>query len=331
MVPTTMSFVRAERAGDADVLVMDQGPTPQPGRGEVLIRVEAAGINRADILQRQGRYPPPPGAPAVLGLEVAGTVVGIGAGAEGWREGDAVCALVAGGGYAEYCVAPAAHCLPLPAGLDGVRSAAVPEGVFTVWNNVVARGRLRAGEWFLVHGGAGGIGSFAIQIAVARGAKVVATAGGADKAAFCAGLGAHHVIDYTCEDFVERVRALTGKAGIDVILDMVGGDYVQRNLRCLAMEGRLVQIAFQQGSRMALDLAPLLTRRLTLTGSTLRPLSCAEKASIAEDVRREIWPLFERGALAVHVDRTFPIGEAAAAHAWMESGAHKGKIVLTMR
>jgi len=301
---------------------------PRPATGEVLIRVAAAGINRPDILQRIGNYPPPPGASPILGLEVSGTVVALGAEVTGWHESDAVCALVAGGGYAEYCVAPAPQCLPVPKGVALVDAAGLPETFFTVWSNVFDRGRLAAGESFLVHGGSSGIGTTAIQLARAFGAHVFATAGSPEKCAVCRDLGAERAIDYRQEDFVAILKEATQGRGVDVILDMVGGPYVEKNLRSLAIEGRVVQIAFLQGSKVTLDLAHLMVRRQTITGSTLRPRPVADKAAIARNLRDKVWPLIEAGKVRPVIDRTFPLAEAAAAHRLMESSAHIGKILL---
>jgi NADPH:quinone reductase len=301
---------------------------PRPAAGEVLIRVAAAGINRPDILQRTGNYPPPPGASPVLGLEVSGTVAALGAEVTGWHEGDAVCALVAGGGYAEYCVAPAPQCLPVPKGVALVDAAGLPETFFTVWTNVFDRGRLATGESFLVHGGSSGIGTTAIQLARAFGARVFATAGSPEKCAVCRDLGAERAIDYRQEDFVAVLKEATQGRGVDVILDMAGGPYVEKNLRSLALEGRLVQIAFLQGSKVTLDLAHLMVRRQTITGSTLRPRPVADKAAIARNLRDKIWPLIEAGKVRPVIDRTFPLAEAAAAHRLMESSTHIGKILL---
>jgi putative PIG3 family NAD(P)H quinone oxidoreductase len=301
---------------------------PRPATGEVLIRVAAAGINRPDVLQRTGNYPPPPGASPILGLEVSGTVVALGAEVTGWHEGDAVCALVAGGGYAEYCVAPAPQCLPVPKGVALVDAAGLPETFFTVWSNVFDRGRLAAGQSFLVHGGSSGIGTTAIQLARAFGARVFATAGSPEKCTVCRDLGAERAIDYRQEDFVAILKEATQGRGVDVILDMVGGPYVEKNLRSLALEGRLVQIAFLQGSKVTLDLAHLMVRRQTITGSTLRPRPVADKAAIARNLRDKVWPLIEAGKVRPVIDRSFPLAEAAAAHRLMESSAHIGKILL---
>ena len=327
-IPAQMHHIAMEAPGGPEVLVLATGPVPRPATGEVLIRVAAAGINRPDILQRTGNYPPPPGASPILGLEVSGTVVALGAEVTGWHEGDAVCALVAGGGYAEYCVAPAPQCLPVPKGVALVDAAGLPETFFTVWTNVFDRGRLAAGESFLVHGGSSGIGTTAIQLARAFGARVFATAGSPEKCAVCRDLGAERAIDYRQEDFVAILKEATQGRGVDVILDMVGGPYVEKNLRSLALEGRLVQIAFLQGSKVTLDLAHLMMRRQTITGSTLRPRPVAEKAAIARNLRDKVWPLIEAGKVRPVIDRTFPLAEAAAAHRLMESSAHIGKILL---
>ena len=327
-LPDRMRYIDTSGPGGPDVLRLADGPVPRPGPGEVLIRVAASGVNRPDILQRLGSYPPPPGASPVLGLEVAGTIAAFGDGAAGWREGDAVCALVAGGGYAEYCLAPAQQCLPVPRGLTIAEAAGLPETFFTVWSNVFDRGRLAAGESFLVHGGSSGIGTTAIQLARALGSRVFATGGSAEKCAVCRELGTERAINYHEEDFVAVVREATQGRGVDVILDMVGGSYVERNLRCLAVEGRLVQIAFLEGSKVTLDLVHLMVRRQTITGSTLRPRPVADKAAIASALRAKVWPLLEAKTVRPVIDRSFPLAEAAAAHRLMESSAHIGKIVL---
>lgn len=329
-LPERMACVENVEPGGPEALRRAQRPLPHPGPGELLIRVAAAGVNRADVLQRQGRYPPPPGASDLLGLEVAGTVVALGEAVVDWRVGDHVCALVAGGGYAAYCAAPAPQCLPVPAGLDLVSAAGIPEALFTVWANVFERGRLTAGETLLVHGGSSGIGTVAIALGKAFGARVFATAGSAAKCAACVGLGAEHAIRYRDEDFVAAVQWLTDGRGVDVILDMVGGDYLARNLDCLALEGRLVQIAFLKGARVEVDLARLLTRRLTLTGSTLRSRTVEEKGRIARVLHEKVWPLVEAGVVKPVVDSTFPLSRAADAHRRMESSEHIGKIVLTI-
>jgi NADPH2:quinone reductase len=327
-VPAEMTAVEITKPGPPEVLRPVRRATPIPGAGEVLIRVAAAGVNRPDLLQREGHYAPPPGASDIPGLEVAGTVVGVGPGVDDLAPGQHVCALVAGGGYAEYCAAPVPQCLPIPAGLSLVEAAALPETYFTVWHNVFERGRLTAGETILVHGGASGIGTTAIQLGRAFGARVFATAGSAEKCAACIRLGADRAIDYRREDFVAVIREATGGKGIDVILDMVGGDYIPRNLACLAVEGRLVQIAFLSGSKQEIDILPLMMKRLTLTGSTLRPRTVAQKGAIADALRARVWPLLEAGTVAPVIHATFPLRRAAEAHRLMESSAHIGKIVL---
>jgi NADPH:quinone reductase len=302
---------------------------PEPGVGEVLIRVAAAGINRPDIMQRKGSYPPPPGASDLPGLEVAGVIEHVGTGVSEWRGGDEVCALLAGGGYAEYCVAPAAQCLPVPRGLSMVEAAALPETFFTVWTNVFDRGRLQPGETALVHGGTSGIGTTAIQLAVAFGSRVLATAGSDEKCRACERLGAERAINYRTEDFVEAVKRLTGGAGVDLILDIIGAPYLERNLRALALDGRLVQIGVMGGSETPIDLRRILARRLTITGSTLRPRTVEEKGAIAGALLRDVWPLLEAGRVRPIVYRTLALRDAAEAHRLLESSEHIGKIVLT--
>jgi len=317
--------------GGPEVLKPTRRPKPKPGAGEVLIEVAAAGVNRPDVLQRQGGYKPPPGASDIPGLEIAGRVVALGDGVAGWRVGDSATALVAGGGYAEFCAAPAPQCLPVPRGLDMVKAAAIPETFFTVWTNVFDRERLKPGETFLVHGGSSGIGTTAIQLAHAFGSRVFTTAGSAEKCAACVKLGADRAIDHKREDFVAVIEEATGGRGVDVILDMVGGGYFARNMKILAVEGRLVQIAFLQGAKAEIDLGPLMVKRQTLTGSTLRPRSVAEKGAIASALKEKVWPLIESGKVGPVIFKTFPLAEAAAAHRLMESGSHIGKIVLTTR
>lgn len=327
-----MTYVAADRAGEAEVLQLASGPVPQPRDDEVLIRVQAAGVNRPDVMQRRGLYPPPPGASPVIGLEVAGEVVAAGGAVRDWRAGDRVCALTNGGGYAQYCVAPAAHCLPLPGGFDLERAAAIPENFFTVWTNLIERARLARGETVLIHGGSGGIGYSAIQVAKAWGATVIATVGNAEKEAFARSVGADHVINYRTHDFAEEARKIVEARGVDVILDMVGGEYFRKNLGLLGLEGRLVQIAFQQGSKFAdLDLMPVMMRRLTITGSTLRAQPAQNKARIAEGLRTHLWPLFASGALRVVIHRVFAFDDVVAAHTMMESGRHLGKLLLRLR
>ena len=324
-----MICIEISRPGEPGVLKAVERPDPRPGPGDVLIRVAAAGVNRPDVMQRRGAYPPPPGASDIPGLEVAGTIEALGEGVSGWRVGDAVCALVAGGGYATLCVAPARQCLPVPANLDVVAAAAIPETFFTVWTNVFDRGRLKAGERALFHGGTSGIGTTAIQLAAARGATVFATAGTDEKCRVCEALGAAHAINYRTSDFVDAIRDLTHDRGVDLVLDIVGGSYVARNLAVLAMEGRLVQIGFQSGESSAMvDFRRILGRRLTVTGSTLRPRTVEEKGQIADALRQHVWPLIEAGAVKPVIYRRLPLREAAAAHALMESSEHVGKIVL---
>ncbi len=325
MSDRTMRAVEISAPGGPEVLRLVERPVPQPGYGQILIRIAWAGVNRPDALQRAGAYAPPPTASDLPGLEAAGEVAALGPGVSGWRVGDAVCALLPGGGYAQYAVTPAAHALPVPAGMGLKEAACLPETFFTVWSNVFMRGQLRAGERFLVHGGASGIGTTAIQLARLKGARVFATAGSARKCRACSDLGAERAINYREEDFVEVLRA---EGGANLILDMVGGAYIPRNIHALADEGRLVQIAFLQGPKVELNFAQIMTRRLALTGSTLRPQSDLAKARIAEELRREVWPLLEAGRLGPVMDSEFPLAEAAQAHARMEAGDHIGKIVL---
>jgi NADPH2:quinone reductase len=326
-----MQVIEITKPGGPEVLRLARRPLPQPGPGEVLIEVAAAGVNRPDCFQRAGSYAPPPGASDLPGLEVAGTIVQLGAEVTQWRVGDLVCALTPGGGYAQYCVTPAGHCLPLPKGLGTVEAASLPETFFTVWINVFERAKLALGETLLVQGGGSGIGVTAIQMARAFGHRVFATAGSPEKCAECEKLGAERSINYHSEDFVEVVKTLTTGKGVDVILDMVGGDYVPRELKCLATDGRLSIIAFLGGSRTTLDMSDILYRRLTITGSTLRPRSVEYKTRIAAALRDKVWPLIEAGRIRPVIYRTFPLAEASKAHALMESGAHVGKIVLTVR
>jgi len=336
-----MKAIEIPNPGPPEVLRLTDRPAPSPGPGEVLIAVEAAGVNRPDLMQREGRYPPPPGTTDIPGMEVAGRISAIGpAGPDGdaksasgrtWRVGDEVCALVAGGGYAELCVAPGVQCLPVPAGLPMIDAAAVPETFFTVWTNVFQRGRLAAGEWLLVHGGTSGIGSTAIQLAVARGAKVLATAGTKAKCEAVERLGATRGINHRSEDFLEVVKDVTAKRGVDVVLDIIGGAYAQRNLECLARDGRLVQVGVMGGSSAEVQLRTIMLKRLTLTGSTLRIRTPAEKGAIALELEREVWPLLESGRVRPVIDETFPIADAAAAHRKLEQGDVVGKVVLRVR
>ena len=325
-----MIAIAIREPGPPEVLVPIERQTPEILPGEVLVKVAAAGVNRPDVMQRQGRYPPPPGASDIPGLEIAGEIAAVGADVKSWRIGDRVCALVSGGGYAEYCAAPAPQCLPIPAGVDLVHAAAIPETFFTVWTNVFERGRLAAGESILIHGGSSGIGTTAIQLAHALGARVITTAGSDEKCAACASLGADVAINYRTADFVAAVKEATSGRGVDVVLDMVGGDYLQRNIECLAMDGRLVQIGQLGGAKSEINTGLILQRRLWLTGSTLRARSVAEKGAIASAVHKSVWPLLEAGTVRVPVHATFPLAQAAAAHRVMESSAHIGKLVLTV-
>jgi len=325
-----MIAIEIREPGAPDVLVPVERPMPSPGSGEILIKVAAAGVNRPDLMQRLGRYPPPPGASDIPGLEVAGAIDRIGSDVSGWKTGDSVCALVAGGGYAQYCVAPAPQCLPVPRGLDLISAAAIPETFFTVWTNVFDRGRLVSGESILIHGGASGIGTTAIQLARARGARVFATAGSPEKCAACERLGAERAINYTDTDFLEVVRASTGGRGVDVVLDMVGAEYFARNIDALAMEGRLVEIATLRGAKAELVIPTVMQRRLTISGSTLRARSVAEKGIIAQAVSTHVWPLLESGAVRPVIHQTFPLTDAAGAHRVLEAGAHIGKVVLNV-
>ncbi len=324
-LPQDMRAVEISEPGGPEVLRACRRPVPQPAAGDIVIRLAYAGVNRPDALQRAGSYAPPPSASDLPGLEGAGEVVAVGAGVQDHAVGDQVCALLPGGGYAEYVATPAAHALPVPEGLDLKQAACLPETFFTVWSNVFMRGGLRAGERFLVHGGSSGIGTTAIQLANAFGARVFATAGSDDKCAACLRLGAERAINYRDDDFVDILRA---EGGADLILDMVGGDYIPRNIRALADDGRLVQIAFLQGPKVAVNFAHLMMRRLTITGSTLRPQSDLAKARIAQELYQQVWPLLAAGRVAPVMDSEFPLEQAAAAHARMESSAHIGKIVL---
>ncbi len=328
-IPETMTAVEIREHGGPEVLVPGTRAVPKPGPGEVLIKVAAAGINRPDVLQRLGGYNPPPGASDIPGLEIAGSVVACGEGAD-WQVGDEVCALVAGGGYAEFCSAPAEQCLPIPKGLGPVEAAAIPETFFTVWSNVFDRGRLEAGERFLVHGGSSGIGTTAIQLAHAFGARVFTTAGSPEKCRACEDLGAEQAINYREQDFVAVVKAACDGEGVDLILDMVGGDYVQRNIDALVPDGRLVSIAFLSGPKVEVNLLPMMLKRLTITGSTLRPRPIAFKAAIARKLKEKVWPLIEAGKLGPVIHKTFPLAEASDAHRLMESSSHIGKIVLAL-
>ena len=329
-IPAQMRFIDLPKTGGVACLTLTQGPTPQAAAGELLIAVRAAGVNRPDIVQRLGLYPAPQGHSPILGLEVAGTVAAIGAGVSGWAVGDEVCALTNGGGYAEWVNVPAGQCLPKPKSLSFVQAAAVPETFFTVWGNVFNRAALRAGETLLIHGGSSGIGTTAIQLAKARGASVFVTAGSAAKCEACLALGADLAINYREQDFVAEVMAATDGRGVDVILDMVGGDYVAKNIALAAMEGRIVNIAFLQGPQVTINLMPVMLKRLVMTGSTLRAQSDVAKAALADALKTAVWPLLESGKIVPQIAAQFPIAEVAEAHRLMESSAHIGKIVLTL-
>ena len=327
-LPTTMTIIQARQPGGPEVLEPATRAVPAPGPGEVLVKVAAAGVNRPDLMQRQGKYPPPQGASDVLGLELSGVIVAVGPSVSRWRAGDRITALVAGGGSAEFAVVPEPQCLPVPRGLSMEEAAALPETFFTVWTNVFERGRLGAGETLLVHGGASGIGTTAIQLARARGARVFATSGSREKCLACERLGAERAINYRSEDFVATLLDATNGRGVDMVLDMVGGDYVSRNLEVLAMDGRLLQIAFLHGPHADVNLSPLMRKRITFTGSTLRPRTVEEKGAIARGLERDVWPLIESGEVRPVLHAVFPLAEASLAHAELEAGQHVGKIVL---
>jgi NADPH2:quinone reductase len=330
-LPTSMTVIEISEPGGPEVLRPGTRPMPLPGMGEVLIQVSAAGVNRPDILQRQGDYPPPPGASDIPGLEVAGTVIAVGLGVHRTKIGDTVCALLAGGGYASHCVAPEPQCLALPKGFSMSEAAALPETFFTVWTNLFERGGFRAGETVLIHGGSSGIGTTAIQLARAFGAQAIfATAGSRDKCHACERLGATRAIDYKHEDFVKVVKDATAGRGVDVILDMVGGDYIQRNINALAVEGRIVYIAFLRGAKADVNFLPLMLKRGVITGSTLRARSVEQKGAIAASLARQVWPLLDQGKVKPQIYRSFPLGQAAEAHRLMETSEHIGKIVLTL-
>jgi NADPH2:quinone reductase len=327
---TTMQRIGTTGPGGPEVMVVETAPVPRPAAFQVLIHVQAAGVNRPDIAQRMGRYPPPKDADPHLGLEVAGTIAAVGEGVAGWRVGDRVCALVNGGGYAEFCLAPEGQCLPWPAGFDAVQAGALPETFFTVWANLFRHGGLRAGETALVHGGTSGIGTTAIALAQAFGAKVIVTAGSDEKCAACEKLGAT-AINYKTHDFVAVVERLTGGGGVDVVLDMVAGPYLSRNVNCLAKDGRLVVIATQGGFQDPdFNILPVMVKRLIITGSTMRPRTAAEKAAIASTLREKVWPLLDAGKCLPLIDSVYPLAEVAAAHRHLESGTHVGKVVLTL-
>jgi len=327
-IPQSMNYIQIEKHGDPEVLKLHSMPVPEPGPGEVLIKVAAAGVNRPDVMQRKGLYPPPPGATDVPGLEVSGTVVSVGQNVSKPPINSEVCALVTCGGYAEYCLAAASICLPVPEKISLVNAAGIPETFFTVWTNVFKRGQLKAGESLLVHGGSSGIGTTAIQLGKAFGATVYTTAGTSDKCEFCNNLGADAAINYREQDFSEEIKRLTEGKGVNVILDMVGGPYFPKNIRLLADEGRLVQIALMQGSKAEVDFRSLLLKRVTLTGSTLRPRSVEEKTKIAQALQKNVWPLLESGAIRPIIHQTFPLKQASEAHRLMESSTHIGKILL---
>ncbi len=330
-IPSTMRQVRFNGAGGPEVIGLETAAVPQPGPGQVLVEVAAAGVNRPDCLQRAGNYPPPPGATDIPGLEISGRIVAVGDGVPQSATGTDICALVVSGGYAEYAIADCPLCLPVPKPLSLLEAGGVPETYFTVYDNMITRGRLARGESVLIHGGSSGIGSTAIQLAKQLGATVYATAGSDDKCDFCRSLGASAAINYRTQNFVQEVARLTDGNGVNVILDMVGGNYIQKNFAALAIEGRLVQIAFLQGSRANLDLMPLMLRRLTFTGSTLRARSVVLKRLVADALRENVWPLLESGAVKPVIHKVFPLEEAGAAHALMESSAHVGKIMLQVR
>src|SRR6266545_3376878 len=329
-VPSSMTVIAIRAPGGPEMLVPGQRAVPQPDEGEVLVKVAAAGVNRPDVMQRQGLYPPPKGATDIPGLEIAGEVVALGAGVTRWKLGDKVMALVVGGGYAEYCPAHESHCLPVPAGLTLIEAAAIPETFFTVWHNAFERGGLKRGETLLVHGGSSGIGTAAIQLARELGARVITTAGSAEKLKACRRLGAAVAVNYKTEDFVAATKAATDGKGADVILDMVGGDYIERNYEAAAVEGRVVQIAFQGDPKATVDFRRIMLKRLTHTGSTLRARALADKAAIARAVEQNVLPLIAAGKVKPLIDSTFPLAQAAAAHARMEASAHIGKIVLVV-
>jgi putative PIG3 family NAD(P)H quinone oxidoreductase len=328
MAASTMKQVEISGPGGPEVLNLVDGPLPDPGTGEVLIKVYAAGVNRPDVFQRQGKYNPPAGASPIPGLEVAGEIVKLGAGVSEFGLGDRVCALVSGGGYAEFCVAPVPQVLPIPTGLTFIEASGIPENYFTVWTNVFDRGQLQKGETILIHGGSSGIGTTAIQLCHQFGARIISTAGNDEKCGVCKSLGADHVINYKTQDFEAETRVITGGKGANIILDMVGGNYIQKNINCLALEGRLIQIAFLQSSISQLDLMAVMTKRLTITGSTLRPRTVEQKGEIARALSKEIWPLFNDKKIKVLVDTVLPLSRASDAHALMESSTHIGKIVL---
>ena len=329
-LPDTMTAIEITTPGGPEVLKPVSRPMPKPTMGEVLVAVEAAGVNRPDLYQRAGNYPPPPGASDIPGLEISGRIVALGLGVHHHALGEAVCALVSGGGYATHCLVPAPQILPVPKGITMVEAAALPETFFTVWTNLFERGHLRPGDSVLIHGGSSGIGTTAIQLAKAFGARIFTTAGSLEKCQACEKLGADVAIEYKREDFAEVIREKTSGRGVDVILDMVGGDYMQRNINSLAVEGRLVNIAYQKGARIEVNFTPVMRNRLTITGSTLRPRTAEQKGAIAAALREKVWPLIERGTVRPQIFRTFPLAEAVEAHRLLESSDHIGKVVLTI-
>jgi len=329
-LPETMLAIDPEAPGGPEVLVPVSRPVPKPGRGEVLVKVAAAGVNRPEVMQRKGQYPPPPGAPSILGMEIAGKVVAVGEDVPREALGTPVCALIAGGAYAEYAVAPYGQCLPVPPAITMIEAAAIPETLFTVWSNVFERAYAMEGESILVHGGTSGIGTMAIHLANLFGLTILVTAGSDDKCAAAKRIGADHAINYKTEDFVARVMEITAGKGVNIVLDMVGGDYVPRNLQCLAEEGRHVSIAVQRGMQATIPIFEIMRKRLVLTGSTLRPRSLEFKSLLADELHRTVWPFVAEGKLKPVIDATFPLADAAGAHARMESGEHVGKIVLTI-
>ena len=327
-IPEFMTAIEIVCPGGPEVLAAAKRPVPSPGPGEVLVRVEAAGVNRPDLMQREGRYPPPQGVSDIPGLEISGSVAAVGSGEIKWKRGQPLCALVAGGGYAEYCVVPASQCLPIPSSLNMISSASIPETFFTVWANVFERGCLKAGEVLLVHGGSSGIGTTAIQLASVFGAQVITTAGSERKCTACRRLGADVAINYRTEDFVDVVSAITKGRGVDLVLDIVGGSYTRRNIESLAVEGRLVQIAVLEGAKVDLNFIPIIQKRLTVTGSSLRPRSVMEKGALARALLVNVWPWIEKGLVKPVIDSVYPLEQAASAHQRMESSEHIGKIVL---
>ena len=330
MIDQSMRVVEVPEPGGTDVLTLGDRPVPALGPGEVLIKVAAAGLNRADVMQRNGHYPPPPGASDLLGLEVSGTVADTASDVSGICIGDEVCALLAGGGYAEYCTASVSSCLPVPDNMGLIEAAAVPETFFTVWTNLFMRGKLRSGEKCLIHGGSSGIGTTAIQLGKAFGAQVCVTAGTEEKCRACIDIGAEHAINYRTTDFVEAVQEWTNGKGVNLILDIISGDYVAKNIKCLAVEGRLVIIATQGGLKAQINVLPIMTQRLTITGSTLRPRTVEQKAQIADELRAKAWPLLNEGKIKPVIDSVFPLNDVQKAHQRLESGSHFGKILLTM-